>query len=263
MIHHLPLHPPFDWAGTLDWYAVRTVPGVEVVADGTYTRGVAVASGPGVVGIRAGHDCLLVETDVDGALADVRRVLELDRDPAPADAALARVPALAPLVAARPGVRIPGTWTPFEALMRALTGQQVTVAAGRAALGRMVEAVGLEPGLRPFPEPAEVLAAGFDWYAGPAARRRAIADAVALAAAGGLAGEPEEVAPRLLAVHGIGPWTVAYTLMRGFGALDVDLSGDRALVVAAERLPGRPSLREVLAAARPWRSLAALHLWAS
>lgn len=258
---------PLDFDALLDWYRVRALPAVEVVDESSYRRAVALPHGPGVIGLhREGSEVVATldlddQRDAGDADVAVRRLLDLDHDPDVVGAHLSTVPALADLVAAAPGVRIPGTTTPIEAALRALTGQQVSVAAGRSQLERMVGDPG--PRLRPFPSAEQVLAGGMDWFAGPAARRQAIHEVLTFAAAGGLDpdADPARAAAGLLAVRGVGPWTVAYTLMRGYGLPDVDLSGDRALVVALQRLaPGEP-LKAVLAQAAPWRSYAALHLW--
>lgn len=269
----LPYRPPLDWAGLLDWYETRTLPGVDAVAGEAYVRALALPHGTGVARLRHDPEGSRVLVDLEltdardeaAAVAECRRLLDLDLDPAESDAAVAAVPELAPLVAARPGVRIPGTATPLEALLRALTGQQISVARARALLERLVAVTrpAGEPEWAPFPSAEAVREADPGWFRGPGARRAAIARAVDLAADGGLerTRPPEDVARDLLALSGIGPWTVAYTMMRGFGVRDVDLSGDGALRAAAARLPGSPAVADLLDGARPWRSHAALVLW--
>lgn len=280
---------PFDWTGLLGWYAVRALPACEQVTPdqgGTYRLGVQLPGGPGTLTLR--HEepaaCITVEMqladrrDAEPACTVVRRLLDLDADPAAIDSHLADQPVLGPLVRRRPGVRIPGTATPVEALLRALTGQQVSVQAGRGLLETLVsdalqaldggqteedEAQSAAPSrLRPFPPAEGFLADGLSRYRGPATRGAALLDALELAAAGGL--DPlrpvDDVAADLAAIRGIGPWTIAYTLMRGYGHADVDLSGDRALAVRLARLADATP-RQVLAAASPWRTYAALHLW--
>ena len=269
--------PPLDWTGLLGWLTVRALPGVERVTRTSCTTALLLPGGPGVVTARhdsAGHhiDVAMRLTSADDeaeALADVRRLLDLDARPHAIDSHLARVPVLAPLVAQGPGMRIPGEPTPLAALVRALAGQQVSVAGGLAQMYRLVEAThgpvthGQDT-LAPFPTAERILDAGFDWYRGPAARRGSIRAAVEFAAAGGLDSvrPTEQIAADLLALKGIGPWTVAYTLMRGYGDADVDLAGDRALVNAARALTREP-LPALLDASRPYRSYAALYLWRS
>lgn len=262
----LAYRAPFDFTGLLDWYRVRAVPAAERVGTDSYERALALPHGAGEVTVRDGSGCLRVELDLDerdaeGAAGILRRMFDLDADPAHINESLCAVDGLAPVVRQNPGLRLPGTATAFEALMRALTGQQVSVARGRGLLESMIG----EPGsrLRPFPTGAQLLDAGTDWFAGPAARRHAIVEAARVDADGGLSpgADTAEVAQELLAIKGIGPWTVAYTLMRGYGAPDVDLGGDRALAVALEKLGYDGSVSQFLAPAAPWRSYAAMHLW--
>ena len=263
----LAYRAPFDFVGLLDWYRVRAVPAVERVSSDSYERALALSRGTGVVTVRDGSGCLRVELDLDderdaeGAAGVVHRMFDLDTNPEPVTECLCAVDGLAPMVQQNPGLRLPGTATAFEALMRALTGQQVSVGRGRGLLENWVGKP--EDRLRPFPTGAQLLDAGTEWFAGPAARRRAIIEAAQFDAEGGLSPDADlsEVARNLLAIKGIGPWTVAYTLMRGYGAPDVDLGGDRALAVALEKLGYDGSVSQFLAPAAPWRSYAAMHLW--
>lgn len=273
----LAYHPPLDWQGLLDWYRYHALDGVEVVGDDRCRLALALPHGSAVVEVRddPGHDRLVARleladvVDRDAAVAVLRRMLDLDADPEEVDGHLRTVPVLAPLVDRRPGIRLPGTPTPFEAVLRAVTGQQVSVAAGLTQLHRLVAEVGTPTGaadappLQPFPGPAAVHRHGTGWYHGTRSRRRALEGVLDLAADGGLDPglDASEVGPALHAVWGVGAWTVASTLMRGYGAADVDLSGDRALVVALGRLTREVDLQAVLGPASPWRSHAALHLW--
>ncbi|MEX1907260.1 hypothetical protein L6241_02985 [Janibacter sp. Y6] len=271
----LRYEPPLDWQGLLDWYRYHSLDGVEVVDDDRYRLALALPHGSALVELRddPGQDRLDARleladaADHDAAVAVLRRMLDLDTDPAEVDAHLRTVPVLAPLVARRPGIRLPGTPTPFEAVLRAVTGQQVSVAAGLTQLHRLVAEVGTPSAqvgaLQPFPGPAAVHPFGTGWYYGTRSRRRALEGVLDLAADGGLDPglDPEATGAALHAVWGVGAWTVASTLMRGHGAADVDLRGDRALVVALERLTREVDLPGVLRPASPWRSYAALHLW--
>jgi AraC family transcriptional regulator of adaptative response / DNA-3-methyladenine glycosylase II len=205
--------------------------------------------------------------DLATAVARVRRLLDLDADPTAVDAHLAASPVLAPLVSARPGLRSPGSVDSAELAVRALLGQQVSVRAARTVAGRLVSWHG-EPVTTPYPElthafPAPDVLAALDPTSLPMPRARASAlVGLAAALADGLELHPgvdrEDAAARLLALPGIGPWTVGYIRMRALHDPDADLGGD--LVV-----------RQVLAARgaslddswRPWRSYATHHLWAA
>ncbi|GGC08844.1 DNA-3-methyladenine glycosylase family protein [Cellulomonas carbonis] len=308
----LAVGEPFDAPGVLGFLGARAVAGVEVAdlpAQGPlrYARTVALPGGPGAVevvahrahaaGPRPGWRVrATVEvadgSDVDVALDRVHRLLDLGADPAAVDTALAADPTLAPLVSRTPGIRVPGTVDAHELVLRALVGQQISVAAARTHLSRLARVAGepyasTVPGLdRLFPSPDRVVAA----VRAPSAAeeldpgrplrlpRRALATVVATCRAladgdlvvhGGLAA----VALRrdLVTRPGIGPWTAAYVAMRVLGDPDAWLEGDVALLAGARSagvLDGDvtgAAAHRVLAgrAARwaPWRSYAAMHLW--
>ncbi|PZR53471.1 DNA-3-methyladenine glycosylase [Xylanimonas oleitrophica] len=232
--------------------------------------------------------------DVGTAVARVRRLLDLDADPVAVDAALAIDPALAPLVAAAPGMRVPGTADPHELVLRAVVGQQVSVAAARTHLSRLAAALGTPyassfEGLTTlFPTSAQVaVGLPLPGPGGPPDPRRPLrlparAVRTALETARALADgdlavdvgqEPEALRAALVARQGIGPWTAAYVAMRVLGDPDAWLDGDVALLAGAARAgivvrgPGRATAREHRALAEhaarwaPWRSYAAVHLW--
>jgi AraC family transcriptional regulator of adaptative response / DNA-3-methyladenine glycosylase II len=209
--------------------------------------------------------------DLAPAVARLRRLLDLDADPVAVDAALAADPVLAPSVAAAPGIRLPGTVDPAETALRAVLGQQVSVAAARTAAARLAAALGerLAPALAGdgpdllFPTPAAVVEHGADVLRGPA-RRTATVVGLAAALADGLAldagRDPVEFRADLTALPGIGPWTAGYLAMRVLGDPDELLPGDLAVRRGATAL-GIPDLDHHAARWAPWRSYAALHLW--
>jgi AraC family transcriptional regulator of adaptative response / DNA-3-methyladenine glycosylase II len=124
---------PFDFDAVLGWLAARAIPGVERVEEGAYIRGA----------VRVWHEAGEVRTT--GEEQRVRRLFDLDFDPAPMHALFARDRMLGPLLRDRPGVRVPGAWDPFELAVRAIVGQQVSVAGARTILGRIGQAHGFDP----------------------------------------------------------------------------------------------------------------------
>jgi AraC family transcriptional regulator of adaptative response / DNA-3-methyladenine glycosylase II len=304
----LPVRQPFDAPGVLRFLAARAVTGVEV-ADLTrpdrlrYARTLALPHGPATADVvattapgggwrvRVGLELAAV-ADVAPAVARVRRMLDLDADPMAVDAALAADPALAPLVARTPGIRVPGAVDPHELVLRALVGQQISVAAARTHLGRLAAhagspAVSAVPGLdRLFPTPAQVVAAVPEPGPGepldparplrlPGQAVRAVRATCAALADGTLpvhvGADPAELRAALVARPRIGPWTAAYLAMRVLGDPDAWLDGDVALLAGARAVgvldagPAGPAAHRALAeratAWAPWRSYAAMHLW--
>ncbi|MFV0375578.1 DNA-3-methyladenine glycosylase 2 family protein [Microbacterium sp.] len=275
----LPLREPIDLDGLFAWMAARAVPGIEQAGASAYARSLALPGGPGWFRIWHSDRGLRLRarvpqlSDLPVVVARARRLFDLDADPAAVDAALSGHPAVAPLVAAVPGIRVPGAADPHEMLIRAMIGQQISVAAARTALTTLTAALGEEmprhDGVhRLFPTMSAIAAGGADVLRGPAVRRRAIVSAAAALADGTLAlGTGDDNADQrvaLLARPGIGPWTADYVRMRVTGDPDVFLSGDVAVRAgaAAAGLPDGP--RELTAwAARtaPWRSYLTAHLW--
>jgi AraC family transcriptional regulator, regulatory protein of adaptative response / DNA-3-methyladenine glycosylase II len=280
----LPARSPIDAAGVFAWLRVRAVPGAEHADDASFARTIALPGGPAWFRVRldasGGGDARLRLSarltrlgDLTALVARVRRLFDLDADPAAIDAALATHRELAPLVAATPGIRVPGAMDPHEMLVRAMIGQQITVAAARTAIARLVEALG-EPveahdGLdRLFPTMAAIAERGHEALRGPAARIRAITGAAARIAAGELeltsGDDAATQRAALLALPGVGPWTADYVRMRVTGDPDVLLPGDVAVRAgaAAAGLPSAPRELEAWAArTAPWRSSLTAHLW--
>ena len=258
----IPATEPFDGLSVLAFLEARAVAGVEEVKGGSYRRNVSLNNGGGVVSVRPEASGVTVEleledaADADDALARVRRLFDVDADPQAIAAVLGADPLLRPLVRERPGLRVPGAVDGFEMAVRAIVGQQVSVAGARTVLGRIVRQHG---GFS-----AEVLAeadpASFPF---PQARGAALVEVARLVAAGDLRLEPDadaaETRARLLAIPGIGPWTVSYIAMRALGDRDVFLRGDVGVRRALAALRGAPDPDHW----RPWRSYAVMHLWRS
>ncbi|WP_332766944.1 AlkA N-terminal domain-containing protein [Phenylobacterium sp.] len=283
----LPYRAPYDWPAMLAFLTARAIPGVEVVANGRYARTLTVGDARGVVMVEPGEGAYLKVTlrfpkvqAWPAIIAKVRRVFDLAADPAIIEAHLSEDPDLAPLVAARPGLRAPGAWDGFELSVRAVLGQQITVHAARQLAGKISAAYG-EPlldeaankmGLTQFfPTPERLATVDVETLAMPRARGRALVGLAAAAAA-----DPDLFGPRrsldeavvaLRALPGIGEWTAQYIAMRALREPDAFPSADIGLMRALETPDGvRPTPADLLARAerwRPWRAYAASHLWAA
>jgi AraC family transcriptional regulator, regulatory protein of adaptative response / DNA-3-methyladenine glycosylase II len=260
----------------LRFLAARAIPGLEEAGDTTYRRSLLLDHGGAVVEL-ASDGCELQsgdERDRAEALARCRRLLDLDADTTRIDAQLGRDPLLAPLVRRRPGMRVPRATDGFELAVRAVVGQQVTLAAARRTAGRLVALYG-----RPLEEPAGAITHLFPTPAAVAEvdslelrMPRARANALRALARAVLDGEldlrpgadREAARGALLELPGIGPWTASYVCMRALGDSDAFPPGDAAVRRALERLgeDGRPAAAQRLAERwRPWRSYALMHLW--
>ena len=278
----LPYRPPLAADSVFAFLARRAVPGVEEWIDGRYRRVLDLPYGLGVAELwpAAGHvGCVLRladSRDLAAAVQRVRRLLDLDADPVAVDTVLGTDPHLAPLVAAAPGRRSPGHVDPAELAVRAVLGQQVSVAAARTVAGRLAERLGAplpvaDGGLRfAFPSAARLAECDPADLPMPQARRRALLGLTRAIATGALplhAGvDPERTRRLLLDLPGVGPWTADYVAMRAFGDPDVFLGTDLGVRHAATAL-GLPSTAADLTRHaerwRPWRSYALHHLWAS
>ena len=286
----LRVRPPFDGAALLRFLTARAVAGVESVDGRRYARTLDLPGGPGLV--------VLDLPDVDdppvvhvrlslAGLADLvpavqrcRRLLDADADPVAVTEQLSTDPLLAPAVARRPGLRLPGAVDGPEIVVRAVVGQQVSVTAARTALGRLAARVGrrlpgaldgLVPGLdRLFPSCDDLATLDPTTIAGPGRRAAALVGAAAAIADGRFRIDPgrrsADLRSDLTALPGIGPWTAGYVAMRVLGDPDVLLTGDLALRRGAARLglPETPrSLESHGRAWGPFRSYAGLHLWSA
>jgi AraC family transcriptional regulator, regulatory protein of adaptative response / DNA-3-methyladenine glycosylase II len=282
----LPFRPPLEWDAMLRYFAARAIPGVEVVAGGAYRRTVVVDGSPGLIEVsRGGDDHVLLRAQLRADMGvmpvarRVRAIFGLDTDVESARAHLAADRTVGPLVAARPGLRVPGAWDAFEIGVRAIVGQQVTVAGASTIAGRLVVRHGeripgpTSPGLtHAFPAVARLAEADVDGIGLTGARVRAIRGFAAAVADGRVRLDPgvplDELAGSITALPGLGPWTAHYIALR-LGEPDALPASDIGLrrALANGSAPGvLPSAHEVTARAegwRPWRALAAVHLWSS
>jgi AraC family transcriptional regulator, regulatory protein of adaptative response / DNA-3-methyladenine glycosylase II len=260
---------PYAATPLLHWLGVRAVTGIEELDGDVYRR---VVDGR-IVELQplpdAGHVLARVQVGDVGHVADLvarcRRLLDLDADPLAVDDVLGADPLLAPAVERHPGMRVPGTVDGFELAVRAVLGQQVSVAAARTFAGRLVEQCG-KPLDAPraslthtFPTAETVAEHPLDAIGLTRSRvttLRALAESVA---SGRLqldvTADRDEARARLLELPGIGPWTVEYVAMRALRDPDAFPASDLVLRRALDADPARSE------AWRPWRAYAAMHLW--
>ncbi|MDE2689641.1 MAG: DNA-3-methyladenine glycosylase 2 family protein [Acidobacteriota bacterium] len=291
-----PCRRPFDVRGLLEFFAARALPGVEVVDTERlhYRRTVDLArlspGAPegdprfGILRVDLGGRRVRAEVhaSADGGLEALleeqvgrrlRRLFDLDANPDAIRSGLSDARELVSGGRSPAGVRIPGAWCRFETAVRAMLGQQISVAGARTLAGRLVAATGRElpaglgePGLvRPFPSPAQVASCDLRALGLPGSRARALGEMSSVVATGALRldADPLEVRRRLLGIKGIGPWTVEYIAMRALGDGDAFPASDLGLRKAIDR-ERPPSAAELEAMAEPWRPVrayAAILLW--
>jgi AraC family transcriptional regulator of adaptative response / DNA-3-methyladenine glycosylase II len=274
----LAFREPFDPAWFRWYLGAHAVDGLEhldVDADGgwTHRRVLTLPHGPALAEIRPATGFLRVVLDhldlrdLGVAVNRVRRMFDLDADIVAATDVLADDPALAPLVAAAPGIRVPGTDDGAQTLIRTMIGQQISVKAARAHITRLVEALGEPTGWadgswRQFPTPTAIAEHGTEVLRGPGRRidavvhaARAIAENWVEPNAGAAA---SDLRAHLLELPGVGPWTADYVTMQVTGNPDILLRHDLVIRHAADDL-GLDLDDHVRWA--PWRSYASMHLW--
>lgn len=280
----LTFEPPYDWAAMVGFLSARAIMGLETVEAGVYRRSISIDGQHGWISVALGAgDWLDVTVGFpdEAALPEIerrlRRMFDLDAQPRWINAQLAIDPLMAQLVAARPGLRVPGTWDGLELAIRAVLGQQITVVAAIRLASKLVVRYG-QPLLTPhagithvFPGPEVLAETDLTTLGMPKARGRTLS-----AVAQALLDDPEVFEPkaslkegvaRLVALPGIGDWTAQYIAMRQMREADAFASGDIGLINAWVALEGGPvSARQLLARAEAWRPLrayAAQHLWTS
>ena len=283
----LPYSPPYDWDAMLSFFAHRAIPGVELVTGDTYMRSVCLGSTCGLIAVAPSTRNELTARihfpkfeALPGIIGRIRRVFDLAADPQPINAHLSKDKRLAPLIAARPGLRVAGAWDGFELAVRGILGQQITVVAARGLAGRLAarygrglprDLSGLYSGItHVFPAPEAMMDADIASLGMPGARGRALASlARAVAQNPDLLSRRNTLAEAVLALRslpGIGEWTAQYIAMRELREPDAFPAADVGLMRAMEWSGKRPSADELARRAeswRPWRAYAAAHLWAS
>lgn len=288
----LPVRQPFDAEGLLDFLARRTVSGIEVCDGSTYARTLRLPAGAGSAWLTPRADrveCTLWLADLRDLAAAVercRRLLDLDADPLAIDDQLSQDPTLARHVAKRPGARVPGHVDGFEVAVRAIVGQQISVAGARTIAGRLVSEYGeplagaAPPGTssageealagggaltRLFPTASALAAVDPGTLPMPTARANALVG-VAAAVAGGevvldRSADRGDVRAALLRLPGVGPWTTDYIALRALGDPDVFLPTDLGIKQGMRKLGLHGDPARVAQRWRPWRSYALEHVW--
>jgi len=278
----LTFRGPLDWNALVSYLATRAIPGVEHVSEYTYRRTIVVDGEPGVLELFPGGDDHLVLVahlprweGLVHLVGRARRIAGLDFDLSEPASHLSADAIIGPLLRARPGLRTPGTWDPFETGVRAIVGQLVSVAAGSTITGRLVARCGTHvPGLQQlglthaFPSADTLAHADLTGLGLPGARQEAIRsfaravgeEAIRLDGSVCL----DELIASVTAIDGLGPWTANYLALRlgerdAFPATDLGLR--RALGGGAPQ--SGTALASLANRWRPWRALAATHLWAA
>lgn len=271
----LATRPPFAATALLTFLGERAIPGVEAVTSDSFARTLDLPHGHGTVHARLESGTYISATfrlsdwrDLAPAVQRVRRLFDLDSDPVAVDEVLAGDPTMAKLVTARPGLRSAGSVDAAEALIRAIVGQQISVAGAGTVLGTITAAFG--ESLRTpdgdlthvFPSMERLATTSVDAFPMPSRRADTIRDVARQVADGTLVLDPgvdrTSVVGQLVAIPGIGPWTAGYTVMRGLGDPDVFLDTDLGVRRALDDLGLDAGIADTW---RPWRSYAVHHLW--
>ena len=288
IVLRLRYRAPYDWENMLAFLRARAIPGVEVMEAGRYLRTVEVEGEVGSIAVAHLPKKQSLEVSIrfpdvkslPAIVARVRRQFDLGADIETIDQHLSTDPALARLVTLRPGLRAPGGWDGFEIAVRAVLGQQITVAAARRLAGELVKLHGrpvpqasrIHPALsHVFPAAGRLAAASSIGLGMPASRlatlkavaEAAVADANLFRPFGGV----DETVARLKAIRGIGEWTAQYIALRAVREMDAFPATDIGLLRGAASIDGAAvTPANLLGRAeswRPWRAYAAQHLWAA
>lgn len=280
LVLRLPFQPPLDWEAILGYLGARAIPGVERVDGGTYRRTVLIDGDPGVFELAlGGPDHLLLKAHLphwEGLIHVVRRarrIFNLDFDPEGSTRHLSADPVVGPLLRARPGIRPPGTWDPFEIGVHAIIAHRMSLGRASSIAARMVERYAEPvPGLHAmglthlFPTPSTLAGADLGAIGMSAGRASAVSAFARTIADSDLRLDRSARLDRLVssvgAIRGVGPWAAQYLALR-MGEPDAFPASDLALRLALS--PGPPieaqDARRVAERWRPWRAQAATHLW--
>jgi AraC family transcriptional regulator, regulatory protein of adaptative response / DNA-3-methyladenine glycosylase II len=282
----LSYRPPYDFASLLTFLRGRALPGIERVDEHSYSRVFGSVQSPGWLRLSAwpgNEHALHLQLHCPqpalmlAIVTRIRRMFDLDADPQAIHAALCTTQHLKPMLRRHPGLRLPGSWDGFEVAVRAILGQQVSVAAARTLASRIVQRHGeplplaIAPGLeRLFPSP-QILADADLRTLGITTARAETIRGVARAVLDGrvdfrVEQSLDEFVQRWVALPGIGEWTAHYVAMRGLSHPDAFPAADLILRRAAsngDTMLSTKALSQLAEAWRPWRAYAVMHLWRS
>jgi AraC family transcriptional regulator, regulatory protein of adaptative response / DNA-3-methyladenine glycosylase II len=275
----LPYREPFAADETFGFLAARAIPGVEDATVDRYRRSLRLTHGSAVIDLRPGPGYVACNVtledfrDLTAAVQGCRRLLDLDADPVAVDEMLGAEPLLGPWVRKVAGRRVPGTADGGELAIRAVLGQQVSLASAAALAGRLAAAHGeaVDAGggvVREFPSMERLAAVAPDALAMPRSRANTVCAVAAALANGDLVVDGgvdrDELRAQLLAVPGVGEWTADYIVLRGTGDPDRFLPSDLGVRHALDAFGvARSEVATVAARWRPWRSYAVVQLWGS
>ena len=260
--------PPYDWEGLLAFLQTRAIAPVEQVTQDSYRRCIEIDGHQGEISVRneaqnnrlcctiRGIPTLHLQT----VARKIRRMFDVDADPQAIADDLGRDAVLRPLIAAYPGLRLPGAWDSFEIAVRAVIGQQISVKGARTIGMRLVDRVGR--GL--FPEPQDILDNNLDRLGLTGRRIATLKNLAQNWAAVDTAKPAQDIIDALCALPGIGPWTAHYIVMRSYAEPDIYPVDDLGLIRALEKL-GVPATKKDLKTRAekwgPWRAYGAIYLW--
>jgi len=270
----LPYRAPFEFESILRYLAPRAIPNVESVNDRAWRRTFEIDSLPGTIEVRPSDGQLVAKIDHASPTAllaiveRLRNVFDLGADPIAIASQLRRDPELAARLRRARGLRVPGAFDGFELAVRAILGQQVTVAGATRLCGRLVEAYGKrfrdEAPTHLFPSPDRLTKIDAARIGIPGARAAAIATLARAVVDGRVcldgSRDLDETRRAMLALPGIGPWTVEYVAMRALRDPDAFPAGDLGLRRALGGIDAR-ALEKRAECFRPFRAYAAMLLW--
>ena len=284
----LRYRPPYDWPAMLAHLQERAIPGIECVEEASYQRTIEIDGTVGLVCVENWADEQSLGVTIrfpdvralPAIVLRVRRLFDVDADIETIGAHLSRDSRLAPLVAARPGLRAPGGWDGFELGVRAVLGQQVSIAAARRLAGQLVAYHGTQipvadrahPLLsHSFPTAETVAVASLGGLGVPLARQAAVKALAENAAADPdlfrPAGTIDEAIARFRSIRGVDEWTAQYIAVRALRETDAFPVTDAGVLRGARLIDGGATTPQRLLTRaerwRPWRAYAAQHLWAA